>query len=86
MSADDQKDPAQQSAFYGAQYGRFGSSLAAQIRIEAYGVDMGQQGWRTEAEHRDMPWSSKRWMPICSTSRAVPVDLPLRSQPKLVAG
>jgi len=33
--------------FYSAQYSRFGSLLAAEIRREAYGQDLGQQGWRT---------------------------------------
>jgi SAM-dependent methyltransferase len=37
-------------AFYSAQYARFGSTLAAEIRREAYGEDLGQQGWRTLKE------------------------------------
>jgi SAM-dependent methyltransferase len=36
--------------FYDAQYARFGTQLAAEIRREVYGVDLGQQGWRTLAE------------------------------------
>ena len=36
--------------FYPAQYARFGTALAAEIRREAYGEDLGQQGWRTLAE------------------------------------
>jgi ubiquinone/menaquinone biosynthesis C-methylase UbiE len=36
--------------FYAAQYARFGSKLAAEIRREAYGQDFGQQGWRTKEE------------------------------------
>jgi SAM-dependent methyltransferase len=36
--------------FYGAQYSRFASPLAAQMRREVYGEDIGQQGWRTAAE------------------------------------
>ncbi|NRP21664.1 Demethylrebeccamycin-D-glucose O-methyltransferase [Ensifer adhaerens] len=33
--------------FYGVQYSRFGSRLAAEVRLEAYGEDLGQQGWRS---------------------------------------
>lgn len=33
--------------FYSAQYARFGSRLAAEVRLEAYGEDLGQQGWRS---------------------------------------
>jgi len=36
--------------FYGAQYSRFGSRLAAEVRLEAYGEDLGQQGWRSLTE------------------------------------
>jgi len=36
--------------FYSAQYARFGTALAAEVRREAYGEDLGQQGWRTLAE------------------------------------
>jgi SAM-dependent methyltransferase len=39
-----------QYEFYSAQYGRFGSAVAAEVRREAYGVDLGQQGWRTSHE------------------------------------
>jgi len=36
--------------FYGAQYARFAGELAREMRREVYGVDLGQQGWRTLAE------------------------------------
>ena len=36
--------------FYSAQYARFGSKLAAEVRLEAYGEDLGQQGWRSIGE------------------------------------
>ena len=36
--------------FYGPQYGRFGSVLAAEIRREVYGTDIGQLGWRSMNE------------------------------------
>jgi SAM-dependent methyltransferase len=37
--------------FYSAQYERFGERIAAEIRREVYGVDLGQQGWRSSDEH-----------------------------------
>ena len=37
-------------AFYRAQYARFGSPLAAEIRQEVYGEDIGHVGWRTLEE------------------------------------
>jgi ubiquinone/menaquinone biosynthesis C-methylase UbiE len=36
--------------FYESQYARFGAAVAAQIRREVYGVDIGQQGWRSMDE------------------------------------
>jgi SAM-dependent methyltransferase len=38
--------------FYSAQYARFGSTLAGEIRREVYGTDLGQQGWRTLDEQK----------------------------------
>ena len=42
---------------YGAQYGNFASRLYAEIRQEAFGEDIGQNGWLTAAE-QDLfiPW------------------------------
>jgi SAM-dependent methyltransferase len=40
--------------FYGSQYARFGSVLAAELRREVYGEDIGQQGWRTAAEQAEV--------------------------------
>jgi SAM-dependent methyltransferase len=40
--------------FYSAQYSRFGSRLAAEVRLEAYGVDLGQQGWRSLGEQGEI--------------------------------
>src|SRR3954447_3907209 len=37
----------QQYEFYSAQYARFGSDIAVEIRREVYGEDQGQQGWRS---------------------------------------
>ena len=38
---------------YGAQYGNFESELLAEIRQEAFGVDIGQTGWLT-ADEQDL--------------------------------
>ena len=40
--------------FYGTHYGRFGSRLAAAVRREVYGEDLGQTGWRTAAEQAEI--------------------------------
>jgi SAM-dependent methyltransferase len=40
--------------FYGPQYARFDSALAAELRREVYGEDFGQQGWRTGAEQAEI--------------------------------
>ena len=40
--------------FYGPQYARFDSALAAELRREVYGADIGQQGWRTAAEQAEI--------------------------------
>jgi len=40
--------------FYGPQYARFDSDLAAEMRREVYGEDIGQQGWRTAAEQAEI--------------------------------
>lgn len=40
--------------FYSEQYARFGSKLATEVRREAYGEDLGQQGWRTLAEQDEI--------------------------------
>jgi SAM-dependent methyltransferase len=40
--------------FYSGHYGRFASALAAEVRREAYGEDLGQTGWRTAAEQAEI--------------------------------
>ena len=40
--------------FYSLQYARFSGDLAAEIRREVYGSDIGQQGWRTLEEQDDI--------------------------------
>ena len=46
MSGTPESQPADRFDFYAAQYSRFESEVAAEIRREVYGEDMGQQGWR----------------------------------------
>ena len=48
--SDDDLPTAAADAFYGPQYGRFGTDEAAEIRREVYGIDLGQQGWRGAEE------------------------------------
>jgi SAM-dependent methyltransferase len=40
--------------FYGSHYRRFGSPLAAAMRREIYGEDLGQTGWRSAAEQLEI--------------------------------
>ena len=40
--------------FYDAHYRRFGSELAAAMRREIYGQDLGQTGWRSAAEQAEI--------------------------------
>jgi hypothetical protein len=40
--------------FYGGHYGRFDRKLAAEVRREVYGEDLGQTGWRTAAEQAEI--------------------------------
>jgi SAM-dependent methyltransferase len=40
--------------FYRGQYERFGGALAAELRREVYGEDVGQQGWRSPLEERQI--------------------------------
>jgi SAM-dependent methyltransferase len=40
--------------FYGAHYRRFGTDLAAALRHEIYGQDLGQTGWRDSAEQAEI--------------------------------
>jgi len=49
-----QSEAAEHHEFYGKQYARFGSDLAAEIRREAYGVDLGQLSWRTLEEQAEI--------------------------------
>ncbi len=43
--------------YYGATYGRFGEEVYAEVRSEAFGEDIGQNGWLTAAEQdRFLTW------------------------------
>ena len=54
MSTQDEGHESGGFNFYGPQYARFGSGLAAELRREVYGEDLGQQGWRTAAEQAEI--------------------------------
>jgi hypothetical protein len=42
------------SAFYGPQYARIDSELAAEIRREVFGEDIGQESWRSAEEQAEI--------------------------------
>lgn len=44
----------QHHKLYGPQYARFGTEVAAEVRREAYGEDLGQLGWRTLDEQAEI--------------------------------
>jgi SAM-dependent methyltransferase len=54
MPAQDESRVSGDFNFYGPQYARFGSALAAELRREVYGEDLGQQGWRTATEQAEI--------------------------------
>jgi SAM-dependent methyltransferase len=54
MSGQDGTSANERFDFYGGHYGRFDSKLAAEVRREAYGEDLGQTGWRTAAEQAEI--------------------------------
>ena len=53
--------------FYGPQYARFHSPIAAEVRREVFGEDIGQLNWQTEAERaqvelwRSLPRAQEIW-------------------------
>jgi hypothetical protein len=51
MSTPPEVQDTRRSGFYSGQYERFGEDLAAEVRREVYGMDFGQQGWRSLGEH-----------------------------------
>jgi SAM-dependent methyltransferase len=54
MSEQDRISANERFDFYGGHYGRFDSTLAAEVRREVYGQDLGQTGWRTAAEQAEI--------------------------------
>jgi SAM-dependent methyltransferase len=52
MSGDETKDA--RANFYSAQYARIDSELAAEIRREVFGEDIGQESWRSAAEQAEI--------------------------------
>src|SRR5262245_29637323 len=58
--------------FYGPQYSRFDSPIAAEIRAEVYGEDIGQQGGRTSAEQAEIADQVQRGLEIRGGARIVP--------------
>jgi SAM-dependent methyltransferase len=55
--------------FYGGHYGRFNGELAAEVRCEAYGEDLGQTGWRTAAEQAEIA----RYLRLGPDSRVIDI-------------
>ena len=59
----------EQENFYGPQYARIDSELAAEIRREVFGHDIGQESWRSAAEQAELAELLK----LTSESRALDV-------------
>jgi SAM-dependent methyltransferase len=76
--------PSESFDFYGPQYARFTSPLAAEIRRAVYGLDLGQQGWRTVAEQAEVAGllglgPGSRALDIACGSGGPSLDLALRT-------
>ena len=54
MTVQDESSGNEHFDFYAGHYGRFDSKLAAEVRREVYGEDLGQTGWRTAAEQAEI--------------------------------
>jgi SAM-dependent methyltransferase len=54
MPEKDQVGAVSEGNFYGPQYARIDSQLAAEIRREAFGEDIGQESWRSAAEQAEI--------------------------------
>ena len=75
--------------FYGAHYARFASPLAAAIRHEVYGQDLGQTGWRSAAEQAEIAsflrlGSERRLLDIACGSGGPTLDLAERTGCRVV--
>ncbi len=88
--SDDDLPTAAADAFYGPQYGRFGTDEAAEIRREVYGIDLGQQGWRGAEEQAALVMSLRlsegsRLLDIACGSAGPSLDLVHRARCHLTA-
>jgi SAM-dependent methyltransferase len=54
MTVQDESSGNERFDFYRGHYRRFESKLAAEVRREVYGEDLGQTGWRTAAEQAEI--------------------------------
>jgi SAM-dependent methyltransferase len=54
MSEEDSDLATASSGFYGPQYVRIDTELASEIRREVFGEDIGQESWRSAAEHAEI--------------------------------
>jgi SAM-dependent methyltransferase len=54
MTGQDEISGNERFDLYGGYYRRFDSKLAAEVRREVYGEDLGQTGWRTAAEQAEI--------------------------------
>ncbi|MBB3319309.1 MULTISPECIES: cyclopropane-fatty-acyl-phospholipid synthase family protein [unclassified Rhizobium] len=54
MSEQDASQTSDGSGFYGPQYSRTDGHLAAEIRREVFGDDIGQESWRSSAEQHEI--------------------------------
>lgn len=54
MLEKDSRGPSAEGNFYGPQYARMDSELAAEIRRETFGEDIGQESWRSAAEQAEI--------------------------------
>jgi tRNA/tmRNA/rRNA uracil-C5-methylase (TrmA/RlmC/RlmD family) len=53
--------PAARAGHYGTTYGKFASTLYAEIRAEVFGEDFGQQSWQSaEEQDRLLAWLELR--------------------------
>src|SRR5262245_16688691 len=54
MPREDNGRTSDRSSFYGRHYTRIDNELAAEIRREVFGDDIGQESWRTGAEQTEL--------------------------------
>jgi SAM-dependent methyltransferase len=69
MPEQEDSDAGASRDFYGPQYARIDSKLAAEIRREVFGEDFGQESWRTGAEQSEIA----EFLGLTSESRVLEV-------------